>query len=140
MEAILLQCCCLVNKISSHSLDEDKLRILSVSYHWMGKLVPLAASHSPECARLVIELLEYLLRAKKLQIPPLEEYMEILSRAEVLKGWEVTAKDESEANSQKIPSVVLEDADEATSLLRQTDLVALFRALLERHPNYQEVL
>jgi hypothetical protein len=63
--AVLL---CFVNKITTFSPDEEKLRILSATYHWIGQLLPIAAEHSAEAAVPVVELLEYLLKAKRLQV------------------------------------------------------------------------
>lgn len=85
-------------------------------------------------------MLEYLLRAKKLNIPTLEDYFVLLEQAEVLKRIEITAEDEAAANGPNTENGILDELDETSALLRQCDLSRLFTALLHRHESQQDVL
>lgn len=46
VEVLLLSVCGLVNKVAACPPDEDRLKVLTASYHWIGKVLPVAAEHS----------------------------------------------------------------------------------------------
>lgn len=109
LQVMFLTINCFISKVSNFSYDEDRLRTLSATCYWIGKFLTLAAGHSAPIAARVIELLEYLLRAKKLTILKLEEYKELLQLSTALKKIELTSEEETQANSVKTNVVVIED-------------------------------
>lgn len=130
LDVLFLSIFCFISKVTNYSHDEDRLRTLSATCYWIGKLMTVSAGHSPQIASRVVELLEYMLRAKKLNILKLEEYKEQLMKCEALKKIELFSEEETYANSVKSDVVVIEDEDHALSVLRSTDLSRMFSNLL----------
>lgn len=56
---------------SSYSSYEERLRLISATYYWVGQLV-VSAANSNEGKEFAMELLDWALKDGKLKVPKLE--------------------------------------------------------------------